>query len=458
MRDGLCAVLQVEKEHRPLLSGLLQPLETISTGYPEPELSVLAGDLRVCIATLGAVWSAEMREAAERGRSGMTGKVLAGLQQASGSDRLETLSEMSQQTTTGGGLEIGRHCPQEGQGSKLIKEISEPPPSQSNHQQKEELGTAFQRALKETQDLEIPVKGHGLASLARLIEAKDKEVTDKSLFLFGIFRDDLHHPDSYVYLAAIRGLVSLASAQPLKVLELLCNEYALFNKSCSSRKVDKETGQYRVSSKQEEHLKQRRRKNSEASTGEKSLEFRLKVGEALVRAARDCGQLLPHYADMLLGAVLSNARDPHPLIRASSLSNLAEICQLLGHSFGTIHHEVLLPGSLTIMYTVLTIACIILWQVLSCVSQILLSDPTPQVQQAALLVLSLLLKGLSHNVINVLGDSLHDIYRLLKRVEGERERDDLTRAHARAALRELDCIMRDWAFPPQTFSKNITIH
>lgn len=91
-------------------------------------------------------------------------------------------------------------------------------------------------------------------------------------------------------------------------------------------------------------------------------------------------------------------------------------------------------------------------------SQILLSDPTPQVQQAALLVLSLLLKGLSHNVISVLGDSLHDIYRLLKRVEGERERDDLTRAHARAALGELDCIMRDWAFPSQTFSKKITIH
>ena len=65
------------KEHRPRLSGLLQPLETISTRYPDPELSALAGDLRVCIATLGAVWSAELREAAEGGRGGgMRGKVL----------------------------------------------------------------------------------------------------------------------------------------------------------------------------------------------------------------------------------------------------------------------------------------------------------------------------------------------------------------------------------------------
>ena len=71
-----------------------------------------------------------------------------------------------------------------------------------------------------------------------------------------------------------------------------------------------------------------------------SLELRLKLGEAIVLAARDCGELLPHYADTLLPAVLSNARDPHPLIRASALSNLAEICQLLGHSFGHNHHEV----------------------------------------------------------------------------------------------------------------------
>lgn len=347
----------MEKEHRALLSGLLQPLETISTRYPEPELSMLAGDLRVCIATLGAVWSAEMTVAAEGGRSG-TGKVLAGFQQASGNDRLETLSEMTQQAATGRGIEIGRHCPREGKGSRLIEEISEPPPSQSKHQQEEDSGTAYQRALKETQDLEVPVRGHGLASLARLIEAKDKEVADKSLFLFGVFRDNLHHPDSYVYLAAIRGLVNLASEQPVKVLALLCNEYALFNKSCSSRrKVDKETGQYGTGSKQQEHPKQSGKKDSEASTGEKSLEFRLKVGEALVHAARDCGQLLPHYADMLLAAVLSNVRDPHPLIRASSLSNLAEICQLLGHSFGTIHHEVLLPAvslSVLIMYHSLT--------------------------------------------------------------------------------------------------------
>ena len=52
------------------------------------------------------------------------------------------------------------------------------------------------------------------------------------------------------------------------------------------------------------------------------------------------GELLPHYADTLLAAVLSSARDPHPLVRTSALSSLVEICRLLGHSFGKIHHEV----------------------------------------------------------------------------------------------------------------------
>ena len=98
-----------------------------------------------------------------------------------------------------------------------------------------------------------------------------------------------------------------------------------------------------------------------------------------------------------------------------------------------------------------------LFQVLSCVTQLLLTDPTPQVQQAALLVLNLLLKGLSHQTVGVLGDSLRDVYHLLKRVEGESHRDELTKTHARAALGQLDHVMREWIFPQQTFSKKITV-
>lgn len=95
-------------------------------------------------------------------------------------------------------------------------------------------------------------------------------------------------------------------------------------------------------------------------------------------------------------------------------------------------------------------------QVLGCVSSVLLTDPEPKVQQAAVLVLTLLLKGQSGSAVQVLGDSLRDVYRLLKQVEGS-ERDELTRAHAQAALGELDRVMREWIFPQQTLEKKISI-
>ena len=95
-------------------------------------------------------------------------------------------------------------------------------------------------------------------------------------------------------------------------------------------KADKETGE--LTKKRETVSVGRGRK-------EVSVNLQLKIGEALVRVTRECGELLPHYSDSLLAAVLSNARDPHPLVRASALSNLADICQLLGHSFNRYHHE-----------------------------------------------------------------------------------------------------------------------
>lgn len=52
-----------------------------------------------------------------------------------------------------------------------------------------------------------------------------------------------------------------------------------------------------------------------------------------------------------------------------------------------------------------------------------------------------------------------DVYRLLKQVEGS-EQDQLTRAHAQAALGELDTIMRAVIFPDHShrkLEKKITI-
>ena len=58
--------------------------------------------------------------------------------------------------------------------------------------------------------------------------------------------------------------------------------------------------------------------------------------------------------------------------------------------------------------------------------------------------------------MQVLGGGLPEVYRLLKQVE-RGEMDDLTRAHAQAALGELDTIMRELLFPQQTLAKKITV-
>lgn len=72
----------------------------------------------------------------------------------------------------------------------------------------------------------------------------------------------------------------------------------------------------------------------------KSPELRMKIGEALVKATRICGELVPRYSQHLLPALLTGVKDPEPLVRASSLSNLGDVCQLLRFSLGPVVNEV----------------------------------------------------------------------------------------------------------------------
>ena len=66
----------------------------------------------------------------------------------------------------------------------------------------------------------------------------------------------------------------------------------------------------------------------------------MKLGEALIKAIRNCGDLVPRYCQHLLSALLTGVKDPEPLVRASSLSNLGDACQLLRFSLGPVVNEV----------------------------------------------------------------------------------------------------------------------
>lgn len=72
----------------------------------------------------------------------------------------------------------------------------------------------------------------------------------------------------------------------------------------------------------------------------RSVELRLKLVEALVKVTQDCGKMLPKYSQLLISTLLSGVHDPEALVRASSLSNLADVCRLLRFSIGPIIQEV----------------------------------------------------------------------------------------------------------------------
>ncbi|KAK3742162.1 hypothetical protein QZH41_020475, partial [Actinostola sp. cb2023] len=77
-----------------------------------------------------------------------------------------------------------------------------------------------------------------------------------------------------------------------------------------------------------------------STTNQRSPEVKIKLGEALMKAIRDCGDLIPRYSQHLLSSLLSGVRDPDEFVRASSLSNIGEVSKLLRFSIGPIIHEV----------------------------------------------------------------------------------------------------------------------
>lgn len=159
----------------------------------------------------------------------------------------------------------------------------------------------------------------------------------------------------------------------------------------------------------------------------------MKLGEALVNATRNCGDMVPRFSQHLLPALLTGVKDSEPLIRASSLSNLGEVCQLLRFSLGPVVHEIF-----------------------SCLSAVLKTDEACEVRRAAVLVVTLLLRGLGKNIMEVLGSTLKEMYQLLKFVEST-DNDHVARGHAQIALGELDAVTREYLFPKPSLTKRIQV-
>uniref|UniRef100_A0A8I3RVV1 Transport and golgi organization 6 homolog n=2 Tax=Canis lupus familiaris TaxID=9615 RepID=A0A8I3RVV1_CANLF len=395
MSMGLVAVMlggavQLKSCDFAVLKQLLPLLEKVSKVHPDPVIQELAVDLRITISTHGAFSTEAVSEAAQStlNKKDAEGKIEE-RQQTSQSYADE--SHLKQQQSHEKSKETTLKSP-----TPLIpQEVSEP--RMTTNQKSGSITTdQLQEVLLSAYDPQIPTRAAALRTLSCWIEQKEAKVLEMQEKLLKIFLENLEHEDTFVYLSAIQGVALLSDAYPEKILLGLLAQY--------DSDKDKHTP-----------------------------ETRMKVGEVLMRIVRALGDMVSKYREPLIHTFLRGARDPDSAHRASSLSNLGELCQRLDFLLGSVIHEVT-----------------------ACLIAVAKTDSEVQVRRAAIHVIVLLLRGLSQKATEVLRDVLKDLYHLLKHVV-HLEPDDVARLHAQLALEELDEIMRNFLFPPQKLEKKIVV-
>lgn len=137
------------------------------------------------------------------------------------------------------------------------------------------------------------------------------------------------------------------------------------------------------------------------------------------------------HKNALVNGFLCTIRDADPLIRASSLSCLGELCKVLGFRLGNV-----------------------LVEILYCIACVVKSDKAAECRRAAVLVATLLFRGLGRDTLSTLGKDLVDLYRALKHLR-DNDDDPVLRLHAQLALEEIDHVMRDFLFAPSKLEKKI---
>ncbi|NWI46354.1 TNG6 protein, partial [Picathartes gymnocephalus] len=396
MAMGLVAALlggavQLQSSDFEVLKQLVPLLEELSHTYPEPLTQELASDLRIAICTHGACSPGTVGTAADAvlGRRPGTGaQSPAGFPGRAPSPSL---------------LQHGHGSPwAHGERREEQSRCREPDASDASPAPcADSLAPAgLQELLVSAYDPQPPSRAAALRRLASLVTQRDPGALRLQEKLLQVFLENVQHEDAFVYLSAIQGIALLSSEYPERILPVLLARY-----ECPVQGTEDTTASV----------------------------TRMKLGEVLMRVTRALGDMVFQHREPLIRAFLRGARDPDSALRASSLSNLGELCQHLGFQLGSIIQEV---------------TC--------CVTAIARTDPEAEVRRAAVHVVVLLLRGLSEKVTEVLRDVLRDLYRLLKHVVTA-ERDGATVLHAQLALEELDTAMRSVLFPPQALEKKIVV-
>ncbi|XP_036608684.1 transport and Golgi organization protein 6 homolog isoform X2 [Trichosurus vulpecula] len=412
MSMGLVAAIlggavQLKSSDFDALKKLVPLLEEVSCTYPEPVIQELATDLRITISTHGAFSTDAVSAAAEAtvkknnpGGGGMEGQLHTKPQRSSEADMVHSHSgqqPQSEKASHTASPSAFPRMPREAQGaSPRQQQCFSADSATANRSPRCTTPEQFQEVLLSAYDPEIPTRAAALRTLSCWIEQRAPQALRTQEKLLKVFLENMEHEDTFVYLSAIQGVALLADVYPEEILPSLLAQYG-------------------------------------SSPGKHPPETRMKVGEALMRIVRALGDMVSKYREPLIHTFLRGAKDADGSHRASSLSNLGELCQRLHFLLGPVVHEVT-----------------------SCLIAVAKTDPEAQVRRAAVHVVVLLLRGLSQKATEVLRDVLKDLYHLLKHVVRS-EPDEATQLHAQLALEELDEIMRSFLFPPQRLEKKIVV-
>ncbi|XP_060933350.1 transport and Golgi organization protein 6 homolog [Limanda limanda] len=385
------------------MSRLLSPLETLSQNHSDVVVQQLASNLRAVIATHGAIRPEGLTAAAAQASRKPEATVKSNNVSSRRKKKIQT--EGSESGTRPRSSPRDRNPP--------ISPLITPPvtPGGSAAGRTPRAGRTsvpcsstkpLSDWLLEACDPEVPTKAFALRNLTQMVQSGNPEVVQAQEKVLVLFLENLEHEDSFIYLSAIQGLAALADSFPERILERLLEDF-------------------------------QRGPSLPMSDRERSLETRLKVGEVLMRASRAMGELAPHLGRPLVGVFLQGTRDQDQSVRASCLSNLGELCQKLDYALGPLAQELSL-----------------------CLTALIKTEKEAEVRRAAVHVIALLLRGLSHKTTQVLSDVLLDLYRALKWVLRS-DPDEVTVLHAQLALEELDDVMRSFIFPEQKLEKKIVV-
>ena len=111
------------------------------------------------------------------------------------------------------------------QPKRLIEVISSSKDPVTEQSSLQSSSSEFQTAMTEVADILVPVRGHALLTLRRLVDSGDTTASNSIDKVLAVCEKTIDDPDSYVYLNSIQLLTSLVARFPQQTLPWLADKY-----------------------------------------------------------------------------------------------------------------------------------------------------------------------------------------------------------------------------------------